>query len=182
MAATGGNPDDFVFDTLTTWAQNVVNEIRNNLTKKDPFLGDSDLAQSITPIVERTDDGYVLTITMNDYWKYVDQGRKPTRSSGNGAVRKNLLLWISKRGIAPQLKQKVLNKKTGKYYNRTFKSSLEWRDSLSYAIASKIHKRGFVSRGKGFFSEVWQEENINELLQTLLTESGEVFVAQILED
>ncbi len=102
--------------------------------------------------------------------------------AGNGSVRKNLLLWISKRGIAPQLKQVMTDKKTGKSFTRTFKNTLQWRDSLSYAISSKIHKKGFVAKGKGFFSEVWNEDAINELLQTLLTKSGEVFVAEILEE
>ncbi len=76
----------------------------------------------------------------------------------------------------------MTDKKTGKSFTRTFKNTLQWRDSLSYAISSKIHKEGFVAKGKGFFSEVWNEDAINELLQTLLTKSGEVFVAEILEE
>lgn len=174
---------DFIQDEITAWAQNVVNAIRANLVLKDPFYDDSELAQSIEPIVTATADGYQLTIVMNDYWEYIDKGRRATRTkSGTGSVRKNLLLWISKRGIAPELRKVMTDKKTGKSFTRTFKNSLEWRDSVAYAMASKIHKRGFVAKGKGFFSEVWNEESINELLQTLLTKSGEVFVAEILEE
>lgn len=174
--------EDFVQDEITEWAQNVVDAIRANLVRKDSWYDDSELAQSITPKVTAVDGGYQIVIEMNNYWEFIDKGRRPTRASGNGSVRKNLLLWISKRGIAPQLKQVMIDKKTGKSFTRTFKNTLQWRDSLSYAISSKIHKKGFVAKGKGFFSEVWNEDSINELLQTLLTKSGEVFVAEILEE
>jgi len=173
---------DFIQDEIKEWAQNVVNAIRANLVRKDSWYDESVLAQSIEPIVTATPDGYQLTIVMNDYWEFIDKGRRPTRASGTGSVRKNLLLWITKRGIAPQLKQVMIDKKTGKSFTRTFKNTLQWRDSLSYAISSKIHKKGFVAKGKGFFSEIWNEDAINELLQTLLTKSGEVFVAEILEE
>lgn len=176
------NESDEIQDYIQDWAQNVVDAIRANLVRKDAYYDESDLAESIEPIVTSTADGYQLTIVMNNYWEYIDKGRRPTRASGNGSVRKNLLLWISKRGIAPQLKQVMTDKKTGKSFTRTFKNTLQWRDSLSYAISSKIHKKGFVAKGKGFFSEVWNEDAINELLQTLLTKSGEVFVAEILEE
>lgn len=97
--------EDFVQDEITEWAQNVVNAIRANLVRKDSWYDDSELAQSITPKVTAVDGGYQIVIEMNNYWEFIDKGRRPTRASGTGSVRKNLLLWISKRGIAPQLRQ-----------------------------------------------------------------------------
>lgn len=177
------NYEDFVQDEITEWAQTLVNAIRNNLVRKDEWYDDSELAQSITPKVTATPDGYQVVIEMNNYWEYIDKGRKGTRNkSGTGSVRKNLLLWISKRAFPLPLVRTYTDKKTGKQRTQRFKDTLQARDAFAYAAAANIHKKGFVAKGKGFFSEVWNEDSINELLQTLLTKSGEVFVAEILEE
>jgi hypothetical protein len=177
--------DEFIYDEITAWSQMVTDELRQSLRKRDPFLGDSDLAQSIYPEVKETNVGFEVTIHMNNYWRWINDKRGRTTNNGTGQVRKGLegvSGWVAKRGIAVRLVQKVLNKQTGKYYTRKFKSSAEWNKSMAYAISRKIHSKGFVSKGRGFYDEVINDDTINELVQTIATKYGEVFVAEIVSE
>lgn len=172
----GQSDDKFIYDYLTKWGQTLIDSIRDNLVSKDSWYDQSRLAQgiSIAP-VEVTNEGYTLVLLMPDYYTFVDSGRK---GSSKLPPLEPIEDWISRRGIRVELVKKVKTK-SGSFYKRTFRNSLEWRNSVAWGIRKTVAKHGYISKGHGFYSEIVNDELINELVQTLLTNSGEVFTAQI---
>ena len=90
--------------------------------------------------------------------------------------------WIDRRGIKLDLVRKVYNKDTKKYYTRRYKSTAEANRSFAFGAARNIHKRGFIARGRGFWSEIVNESALTELTQMIATNYGEVFAAEIIEE
>lgn len=173
---------NIIEDYLSEWAQTVTNHIRENLVAKDQWFDQSTLAQSIVALpVESVSGGYLIKIEMNDYGKFVDQGR------GRGSVGREGMLrlqeWVSRRGIPTPLRIKVAVKtKRGiKMYNRNFKNTIESRDAIAWGAAMNIKKRGYISKGKGFYSEIVNDDLLNELSLSLGAKYGEVFEATIID-
>lgn len=179
---------DFIFDHLTKWAQGVTDQIRENLESKDGYFSTSSLAQSIVALpVEKVADGYVLRIEMADYGKFVDEGRGPTKTktaSINGTVQRKLMGadgWIARRGIPPPMVIQI-KRKDGKVQTKRFKNINEANRSLSFAIANKIHKHGYKSKGHGFYSEVVNDNLLNQLSEELAPIAGEMFEVSIINE
>lgn len=88
------------------------------------------------------------TLLADDYWKYVEYGRKPTR---NGHIEGTPYLWQS---IKEWLRQKPIQPPKGLTY-----------DSFAVAIAKKIHRRGTKANPflEDAFTEALQQELVNEL-------------------
>ena len=171
---------NMVSDFLMEWAQGVTDQIRQNLVDKDQWFDQSTLAQSIVALpVEQVSGGYLIKIEMNDYGKFVDEGR------GRGSVGREGMLrlqeWVSRRGIPTPLRIKVAVKtKRGiKMYNRNFKNTIESRNAIAWGAAMNIKKRGYVSKGKGFYSEIVNDDLLNELSASLGSKYGEMFEAEI---
>lgn len=186
---------DFIFDHLTKWAQGVTDQIRENLESKDGYFSTSSLAQSIVALpVEKVADGYVLRIQMEDYGKFVDEGRGVTKkktASINGTVQSKLHGadgWIAKREMPLKLEVQVKKNgtpvfnKDGKPRMQRFENINEANRSLSFAIASKIHKHGYKSKGYGFYSEVVNDNLLNQLSEELAPIAGEMFEVSIINE
>ena len=171
---------DTVTDFLTEWAQGVSDQIRQSLVDKDAWFDQSTLAQSIVAMpVEITSEGYSIRITMNDYGKFVDEGRGKGSVGREGMLR--LQEWVSKRGIPTPLhiKVRVKTKRGIKLYNRNFRNTIESRNAIAWGAAMNIKKRGYISKGKGFYSEVINSSLITELTQSLGAKYGQMFEAEI---
>lgn len=173
--------EDIVSDHLTEWANGVANLIRENLVSKDTWFDQSTLAQSIVALpTEITSEGYVIKIVMNDYGKFVDEGRGKGSVGREGMLR--LQEWVSRRGIPTPLriKVKVKTKRGIKLYNRNFKNTIESRNAIAWGAAMNIKKRGYISKGKGFFSEVVNGDLLTELTASLGEKYGQMFEAEII--
>ena len=171
---------ELITDFLTEWSQLVTNQIRENLVSKDNWFDQSTLAQSIVALpVEVSNGGYTIKIEMNDYGYWVDQGRKKGSVSREGFA--SIEEWISKRAIPTPLhiKIKVKTKKGIKFYNRNFKNTLESRRSIAFAVTHSIKKKGYVSKGKGFYSEIVNNDLLEELAVSLGSKYGQLFEAEI---
>jgi hypothetical protein len=144
--------------------------------------------------VEVTPDGYKVTIQMPDYAQFVDQGRGKTktgsRSLGSTVQRKlaGSSGWIARRTIPPPLVvtvkkngQTVFNK-DGKPRVKRFKNVNEANRSLSFAISRSIHKYGYKSKGHGFYSEIFNEDELQDLSIALAPVIGEAVDVTILTD
>ena len=70
---------------------------------------------------------YLVVFHLQDYWRYVEGGRGATKNDGDGSLRRKILEWIEVKHILPQ-------PKNGK---------LPTPEQLSYAIANKLHKKGY---------------------------------------
>lgn len=172
---------DFV-DILEEWANLVTNEIRDNLVSKDAWFDRSNLAQEIIALpIEQTQGGYMISIQLPEYAYWVDKGRnKSDKMPPLGKLED----WITRRGIATPLrvKVKVKTKKGIRFANRSFKTTLESRKSMAFGIGKKIQKGGYESKGKGFYSEIFNEDRIEELTTSLAAKFGQLFEAEIVEE
>lgn len=182
---------DYLQDYLTNWSQKITDEIRDNLVSKDVWFDQSSLAQSIQALpVERVEGGYMVRITMADYGKFVDEGRKPTKQGARSlgtTVQRRLAGgdgWIARRGVPVPLSIMVnVKTKSGiKKRMHRFKNIQEANRSLSFAISKKIHSNGFVSKGYGFYSEVVNDFALLELSETLTKNLGQEIEATIVTD
>ena len=127
------------------------------------------------PPIEYKGGVVTFRFVMNDYWEEVDGGRGATEKSGDGSLRKNLVKWIKTRGLKVEIakrKQAQIDSlkaktKSGKMIRKVFKkqSYEDAVNSMSYAIASKIHKEGY--EGNNFFTDVINDGRIEELQKRL---------------
>lgn len=158
-------------DLMLAWGKITQGNLRESLTSSPPRgkntrpgYASGSLFQSLgnaenTTVDERSNE-VVLKISMAESYQWVDEGRAPTRNSGDGALRRNLeglTGWISAKGI--------------QVGNVPGKTREEVNRSLAYAIAKKIHAKGFP--GTGFFSKVINDQTFEELGEYLGEALGE---------
>jgi len=179
----GQNPDEVIHDELTKLSQTLVDRIRENLVSKDQWFDQSTLAQSIIALpIEQVAGGYMLSIQMPSYAKFVDSGRGKGSVGGEGIRR--LQEWVSRRGIPTPLRIKVAvkTKRGMKFYNRSFKNTIEARNAIAWGAAMNIKKRGYISKGQGFYSEVLDSETLGELFRAMIPQLGEAYTAEIVSE
>lgn len=173
----GTSHNEVLTDGLTDLSDSIVDAIKKSLIGKDAWFESSPLTASIQALpIETTAEGWRIQIEMNDYYKWVDEGRKPGGSQG--AIAKNLMGadgWIAHRKIAPPMTIQVRRKtKHGiKTYDRKFKSINEANRSLAFAIGHKVKMKGYISKGYHFLQDVLNGEileNINTKLSLALGE------------
>lgn len=85
--------------------------------------------------IEQDDKHLALVFNLQDYWKTIEYGRKPTKNFIDCGVKEKIKQWILVKGI--QIKPKEL--KNGKQKQPTI-------DSVAYAITQNIHKEGYKGR------------------------------------
>ena len=147
-------------ERLTASLENTPARGRN----RNPGYASGSLWQSLgnpqgTTTEERANE-VILRMTANESYQWVDEGRRPTTNSGDGALRRNLeglTGWISSKGIQVG----DVPGKTREEVNR----------SLAYAIAKKIHAKGYP--GTGFFRAVINDATFEELGEYLGESLGE---------
>jgi hypothetical protein len=178
---------------IEKWANNLTKQIRDNLVSKDAKFDRSTLAQSIVAMpIEVTEDGFRVFIVMNDYGEFVDKGRGASHSSEGGKVRSGLAGasgWIArydgKGGFNLKMTRVVnVKKANGSIVQRTvkYKNKIAANKAASFAIASKIHKYGYKSKGYGFWSEVVNDNILEGLSSDLLKVTGDNYMIELTEE
>lgn len=107
--------------TIKDITNNFVLELKNRLTANDSNAS-GNLAKSIKGVVKQSGKYVVISISLEDYWKYVENGTKPHWPPVD-AIKK----WISVKPVLPR------PLKSGK---------LPTTDQLAYLIGRKISKVG----------------------------------------
>lgn len=144
-------------DVFYKYKSEIIEALRNNLIEKDKDQP-GNLIQSIDVTIEEEGTKLTFELQMEDYWKYVDEGRKP---GAKMPPQKAMLDFIKVRGIRPKPKKIVGIK------NKTVKKALKQvsRDkqlkSVAFAIGRSIKKHGI--KPAHFFSEVVTPELIERL-------------------
>jgi len=147
---------DLLDDLMLLWAQGKSNELKKSLmSKRGRGYASGGLFQSLDalPII-RQGPNVIARIQAEEQWQWIDGGRGPTRNSGNGGLVDALRVWIATKGI--QVRQSA---------EESTQTVAERNKSLAYAIARKIHKRGF--KGTGFFKDVINQQAYDELAEYL---------------
>jgi hypothetical protein len=120
--------DDGILRIVQNWGNELIAQMQNRLRINNTNASSS-LSQSINPEIKGTQRGYRLTVLMQDYWFYVENGRKPTKGGGNGELYKNIYEWIqNKREMQMKISQSP--------------DRIAATKSLAYVITRKIHREG----------------------------------------
>jgi hypothetical protein len=152
--------NDGVTRIIQNWGNELIKQLQNNLLKNKSNASSS-LSQSITPEITQPATGYNLSIMMQDYWFYVENGRKPTQGGGNGQLYKNIYEWIQNKR---DLQVNVISKSPDR---------IAATKSLAYVITRKIHREG--TKAKPFASPALKQVTT----QTLATRISEYIVESL---
>lgn len=165
---------DTLADLMFAWAQQTSKDLRSSLESTRPFGRNANpgitfsrgLWQSMEalPIIERGNE-VIARIQAAEHYQWIDGGRGPTRGGGDGSLVKSLTAWIASKGI--QVRQSAAESK---------QTVAERNKGMAYAIAKKIHAKGFFgnnSEGTGFFSKVINDQAFEDLAEYLGESTGE---------
>jgi hypothetical protein len=152
--------NDGVNRIIQNWGNELIKQLQNNLLKNKSNASSS-LSQSITPEITQPATGYNLSIMMQDYWFYVENGRKPTQGGGNGQLYKNIYEWIQNKA---DIQSKIISKSPDR---------IAATKSLAYVITRKIHREG--TKAKPFVSPALKQVTT----QTLATRISEYIVESL---
>ena len=138
-----------VDEILNKYGKYVVQQSRSNLTKDKK--GGGDLYNSISYVVDKSQDDFLLEFLMEDYGVFVDKGVKGKTSTypeTNAALSK--FQYGSGTGQKGGLTKALYNPETKKGWIK--KKKFQWRDkktgrflsyeSMSYLIARSIYNKG----------------------------------------
>ena len=152
--------NDGVTRIIQNWGNELIKQLQNNLLKNKSNASSS-LSQSITPEITQPATGYNLSIMMQDYWFYVENGRKPTQGGGSGELYKNIYEWIQNKR---DLQVNVISKSPDR---------IAATKSLAYVITRKIHREG--TKARPFVSPALKQVTT----QTLATRISEYIVESL---
>lgn len=109
---------------LQSFAEAVREQYRQNLKEHDRYttLGtETRLVDSVTAYVEAGASAYEIKLTLNDYWKYVEEGTKP-----HWPPPKAILRWVQIKPVIP----------------RPYNGRIPSEKSLAFLISRKIAREG----------------------------------------
>lgn len=115
--------DDGILRVVQNWGNELIAQMQNRL-RSNKTNASSSLSQSIQPQIKQTNN-IRLTILMEDYWQYVEDGRR----AGKMPPIKNIYEWIqNKRPVQQKIAQSP--------------DRIAATKSLAYVIARKIGQKG----------------------------------------
>lgn len=121
------------------------------------------LSSSIGVGIDVNGSRYDVYLNLNDYWKWLEGGRPPTKNNGNGELRRAILQWIKVKPVIP----------------KPFDGKLPTEEQLAYLISRKIHTEGY--EGKGLLKKSMDDnEDFILNIQLALLESVEKDINEIL--
>lgn len=120
---------------LDNYSQRFIDALQESLTKHDRVSAGG-LWQSVKAITKIYGQKVVLEISMEDYWKWVNDGRKP---GGKQPPPEAMLSFIRNRGITPKLIAK--NKGLKKHERKPLNKEAQYK-SLAFLIGRSIKKHG----------------------------------------
>lgn len=118
------------------------------------------LDNTLNYIVETNEGLFELSLRIQDYWKYVEEGRGPGKYPPINDIKN----WIRVKPVTPTI------------YN----GKLPTIDQLAYLIARKIHLRG--TRGKYLLQASLDELSVFDLLDEAITKDLEIQVNNVFKN
>lgn len=145
------NPSgDGLLRIVQNWGNEVSNRMRIDL-RKNKTNASQTLSQSIASIAKPKPNGFNLKVEMQDYWYWIEYGRKPTRtkSPSNPTLIKSLEKWIVEKKIQTR--------------TSASQSRAETVKALAVVIARKIHR-------KGTKAQPFVNQNVNDKMLQILSD------------
>ena len=157
-------------EVLNDYGERVVAALKDNLEFRKK-LASRRLSDSIKFKIVSLVDTTTFELSLADYYKFVDKGRGPTKSGGGPikgpldwgkpSLRKNILQWMTYKGIQPSAQMGYgKNKAAGKVSTAT---ALDKAREMAYLISRKIHREGY--KGSNFFTDVFKSGGVGDVKQ-----------------
>ena len=120
----------------------------------DGINASGSLSNTLSVNVEQNGVLYEVSFNINKYWRWLEEGRQPTKNNGNGELMRNILQWIRQKPVLPT----------------PFNGKLPTEEQLAYLISRKIHREGYEGKEplKKTFEEV--EDMLKEDLENAFAE------------
>lgn len=118
------------------------------------------LGNTLNYIVETNEGLFELSLRIQDYWKYVEEGRGPGKYPPINDIKN----WIRVKPVTPTI------------YN----GKLPTTDQLAYLIARNIHLRG--TRGKYLLQASLDKLSVFDLLDEAITKDLEIQVNNVFKN
>ena len=155
---------------LNEFADTLINEYKDKLASEGWQSGK--LYNSIKKVsVKNTKGNYMLTLNLEEYWKYIEEGRKAGKQPNRKKMPPitEIRKWIDKKNIIPR----PIKLKSGREFSPT-------RNTLAFLISRSILNNGFKTAipPKPFFKTSLQTakemfiDKIKEALAKDLIEEG----------
>ena len=122
-----------MFDNLVKCLTDLGEDIKEMYKQQlatDGINASGKLSNSVKSLVKVNDNVYEIDLQLEDYFRYVEDGRKRTENGGNGELRRNILDWIKVKPILPT----------------PFNGKLPTESQLAYLISRKIHTLGYEGK------------------------------------
>lgn len=123
---------------LNTLGDRLIDIYRKNLAQTDTNASGA-LGNTINYIVEKDDLTYSVDINIEDYWKYIEEGRRPGKFPPVESIRN----WVRIKPVIP----------------RPFSGKLPTENQLVYLIGKKIQEEG--TEGKHLMQLSLEELEMN---------------------
>lgn len=136
--------DNLDLTNIQQLLQQFIQAVRDDL-KQQNINASSKLSQSLKSVVKQKGKWIEISISLEDYWKYIEYGTRP-HFPPIQAIRK----WIDVKPVLP----------------RPMKGKLPTRDQLAFLIARKISKVG--TRPKPFLNKTISDFNLIDKVYNLL--------------
>jgi hypothetical protein len=145
---------------IQNWGEQLAAEMRINLLKHKPQVKASGrlLSSIAAPLKINSPTSYTSEIVAEDYAEFVDAGRPPTRTKGNGQLYRSIQEWI--------VEKRIKDNKGRKYTSRK-----QEVNSLAAAISKSIHRKGY--KGKPFIVPALKKVSVQ-----ILTERIEKYLSE----
>lgn len=143
---------------IQNWGEQLAAEMRINLLKQKRKASGRLLSSIAAPLKINSPTSYTSEIVAEDYAEFVDAGRPPTRTKGNGQLYRSIQEWI--------VEKRIKDNKGRKYTSRK-----QEVNSLAAAISKSIHKKGY--KGKPFIVPALKKVSVQ-----ILTERIEKYLSQ----
>jgi len=143
---------------IQNWGEQLAAEMRINLLKQKRKASGRLLSSIAAPLKINSPTSYTSEIVAEDYAEFVDAGRPPTRTKGNGQLYRSIQEWI--------VEKRIKDNKGRKYTSRK-----QEVNSLAAAISKSIHRKGY--KGKPFIVPALKKVSVQ-----ILTERIEKYLSQ----
>ena len=167
----GVSRDSVIVGAVEEVRQETIDLLRESLSSYDAITS-GELAQSIDVRYELKEGGMVVSIYMDEYWKFVDKGVKGTQDekapdspfsfkSSKKSIPAHLLSgtngWIAAKSISlADIASNRKDKNGKKVKRKRTLTNPEANKTLAFAMARSIHQKGV--KAKPFYSDLINEK------------------------
>ena len=181
FSISGGiSRDSVIVGAVEKVRQRVIDDLVNSLDNSGATAS-GELEQSIDVKYKLEDSKLIVSIVMEDYWKFVDKGVKGTRDekapnspysfkSSKDSIPPNALSgingWIAAKGVSlTGIATHYKNKNGKKVKRKKSLTNIQANKSLSFALGKSIHRKGI--KPTNFYTNVVDEEWIKNFTKEM---------------